>query len=337
MENIIEVKNLVKQFKKPIRQPGLWGMLKTVFSTKYDIKTAVDSVNFSIKKGEIIGYIGSNGAGKSTTIKMMCGILTPTSGSVTIEGLEPYKQRKKVAMNIGVVFGQKTQLWWDLPLIESFRVLKEVYLVPDDVYNERIKFLDGILGFSEFINQPVRTLSLGQRMRADLAASLIHNPKVLFLDEPTIGLDVLVKEKIRNAIKELNRKYGTTVILTTHDMSDIQDLCSRIIILDNGKIIYDGDLENVRTRFGDYRTVTIECLDKAPHIEQLNTYDGKITYTSEDNFVTATYDARCVNFEQVINDLVVHLHIKDMKIKETSIEDVVKRIYTKDVEATENV
>lgn len=217
---MIEVNNLVKEFKKPIRGEGIKGMVKTLFSTKYELKTAVDHIDFNIQEGEIVGYIGSNGAGKSTTIKMMCGILTPTSGNVKIDGLEPYKKRKQVAQNIGVVFGQKTQLWWDIQLIESYKVLKEIYEISDEDYEERMKFLDEVLGLSEFLKQPVRTLSLGQRMRADLAASLLHNPKVLFLDEPTIGLDVLVKEKIRTAIKEMNRKYNTTVILTTHDMSD---------------------------------------------------------------------------------------------------------------------
>lgn len=327
MDNkIIEVNKLQKCFKKPIRKQGLVGMLTTLFSTKYEVKTAVDKIDFSINKGEIIGYIGSNGAGKSTTIKMMCGILTPTSGNVFINGIEPYKARKKVAMNIGVVFGQKTQLWWDLPLIESFNVLKEIYMVDNDLFEKRLKFLDGILSFSEFINQPVRTLSLGQRMRADLAASLIHNPEILFLDEPTIGLDVLVKEKIRNAIKELNKEFNTTVILTTHDMSDITDLCSRIIILDKGKIIYDGDTESIRTTFGDFRTVTIDC-NNTPDINLLNTYNGLISYSCEDKTITADYDATKINFDNIINDIVNHVSIKDMKIKETSIEDVVKKIY----------
>ncbi|MCI5745167.1 MAG: ATP-binding cassette domain-containing protein [Erysipelotrichaceae bacterium] len=227
---MIFVENLEKIFKKPIRKSGIIGMFKTLFSRKYEIKTAVNKINFTINDGEIVGYIGSNGAGKSTTIKMMCGILNPTSGKVLINGLEPYKKRQQVASYIGVVFGQKTQLWWDIPLIESFNVLKEIYLINDKDYKERFEFLQEVLDIKDFLNQPVRTLSLGQRMRADLAASLLHNPKILFLDEPTIGLDVLVKEKIRNAIIEMNKKYNTTVILTTHDMSDIQTLCNRIIM-----------------------------------------------------------------------------------------------------------
>ena len=203
---MIEVKDLTKEFKKPIRKEGVFGMFKTLFSRKYETKVAVNHINFTIHDGEIVGYIGSNGAGKSTSIKMMCGILTPTSGNVLIDGIEPNKKRKQVASKIGVVFGQKTQLWWDIPLIESFKVLKDVYQVSDSDYKERLEFLSETLGLAEFMNQPVRTLSLGQRMRADLAASWLHNPKILFLDEPTIGLDVLVKEKIRKAIKTMNLK-----------------------------------------------------------------------------------------------------------------------------------
>ena len=191
---MIKIINLIKEFKKPIREEGVLGMLKILFSKKYEIKKAVNNISFEISEGEIVGYIGSNGAGKSTSIKMMCGILTPTSGKVLIDGVEPYKKRRQVAKNIGVVFGQKTQLWWDIPLIESFKVLKEIYQINDKDYQERMDFLCETLGIKDFLNQAVRTLSLGQRMRADLAASWLHNPKILFLDEPTIGLDVLVKD-----------------------------------------------------------------------------------------------------------------------------------------------
>lgn len=331
-QTIIQVKDLVKEFKKPIRGEGILGMIKTLFSTKYEIKTAVDHINFDIHEGEIVGYIGSNGAGKSTTIKMMCGILNPSEGSVLLEGVEPYKKRKKVAQNIGVVFGQKTQLWWDLALKESFSVLKEIYQVSDEDYQERMDFLEEVLGLSEFMNQPVRTLSLGQRMRADLAASLIHNPRVLFLDEPTIGLDVLVKEKIRNAILEMNRKYNTTVILTTHDMADIENLCSRLIIIDAGKIIYDGSLSHIKTRFGDLRTVTIEIPEDTMDIQGLNTFGGRVEYEAEPHQLIVRFDALKVNFEEVMNQLLGSVHMKDMKLKEISIEEVVKQIYTGAVE-----
>lgn len=326
---MIEVKNLRKEFKKPIRGDGITGMVKTLFSRKYEIKEAVKGINFTINEGEMVGYIGSNGAGKSTTIKMMCGILTPSSGKVLIEGMEPYKKRKQVAQNIGVVFGQKTQLWWDIQLIESYKVLKEIYRIPDDEYKERMEFLKEVLGLEEFLRQPVRTLSLGQRMRADLAASLLHNPKVLFLDEPTIGLDVLVKEKIREAIKEMNRKYNTTVILTTHDMEDIENLCNRIIIIDEGSVIYDGDLAHIKNKFGDLRTVTVELRENITNVKEFDDFNGNVNYELQDRNLIITFDALKVSFEKVMNHILQHVKMKDMKIKEISIEEVVKEIYKK--------
>ncbi len=324
---MIEVKDLRKEFKKPIRGEGISGMIKTLFSRKYEVKEAVKGINFEIKEGEMVGYIGSNGAGKSTTIKMMCGILNPTGGKVLIDGMEPYKKRKQVAQNIGVVFGQKTQLWWDIQLIESFKVLKEIYQISDEDYKERMEFLESVLGLSDFLKQPVRTLSLGQRMRADLAASLLHNPKVLFLDEPTIGLDVLVKEKIREAIKEMNKKYNTTVILTTHDMADIENLCNRIIIIDEGNVIYDGDLLSIKNKFGDLRTVTIELRDDLTSTDMFDTFGGNVGYELKGRELTVNFDALKVNFENVMNHIMQHVHMKDMKLKEISIEEVVREIY----------
>ncbi len=322
---MIEITNLTKQFKKPVRGKGVWGMLKTLFSRKYQIKTAVDNVNMKINDGEIVGYIGSNGAGKSTTIKMMCGILNPTSGKVFIDGDEPYKKRMKVAQKIGVVFGQKTQLWWNISLVESFKVLKEIYRVSDNDYQERMKFFDDLLGLNEFLNQPVRTLSLGQRMRADLAASLLHNPKILFLDEPTIGLDVLVKEKIRDAIKMMNQKFGTTVILTTHDMKDIEDLCSRIIMIDEGKIIYDGSIENIKYKFGDMRTLTVTPKNQV-EIEQLNNFNGKMSYNKVEQNLEMKFNAQEISVEDAVNYAFKELGAKDLKIDQINIEDVVKEI-----------
>ena len=276
----------------------------------------------------MVGYIGSNGAGKSTTIKMMCGILTPTRGSIEIDGIEPYKKRKTIASKIGVVFGQKTQLWWDIPLIESFKVLKEIYRISDIDYQERLQFLYDVLGIKDFIKQPVRTLSLGQRMRADLAAAWLHNPKILFLDEPTIGLDVLVKEKIRNAIKMMNEKFNTTVILTTHDMQDIENLCKRLIIIDKGSIIYDGTLENVKYRFGDLRTLTVTLREKKSD-SQLYNYEGKLKFLrdeeNEDKLIIK-FNAQEITLETVINYAFNQLGATDMKVEEIGIEDVVKKL-----------
>lgn len=325
---MIEIKNLTKEFKTAVREEGVFGMFRTLFSTKYNIKTAVNNISLKINDGEMVGYIGSNGAGKSTTIKMMCGILTPTRGSIEIDGIEPYKKRKTIASKIGVVFGQKTQLWWDIPLIESFKVLKEIYRISDIDYQKRLQFLYDVLGIKDFIKQPVRTLSLGQRMRADLAAAWLHNPKILFLDEPTIGLDVLVKEKIRNAIKMMNEKFNTTVILTTHDMQDIENLCKRLIIIDKGSIIYDGTLENVKYRFGDLRTLTVTLHEKKSD-SQLYDYEGKLKFLRDEeneNKLIIKFNAQEITLETVINYAFNQLGATDMKVEEIGIEDVVKKL-----------
>lgn len=322
---MIEIHELTKVFRKPIRKEGVLGMLKTLFSRKYEEKVAVNHISLTIKDGEIVGYIGANGAGKSTTIKMMCGILTPTSGKILIDGIEPYKKRKQVAKNMGVVFGQKTQLWWDIPLIESFKVLKEIYQVSDKDYEERMKFLTETLGLQDFLHQPVRTLSLGQRMRADLAAAWLHNPKILFLDEPTIGLDVLVKEKIREAIKMMNQKYHTTVILTTHDMKDIENLCSRVIMIDNGEIIYDGSLSNIKHRFGDLRTITLD-MDHEVNLEEVSTFDGKLLSEQKENRLILKFNADELPIEDVMDYVFHTLHAHDIQLSEINIEDVVRSI-----------
>lgn len=322
---MIEVKSLTKVFRKPIRGKGLSGMIKTLFSRKYEEIRAVDDVSFDIKEGEIVGYIGSNGAGKSTTIKMMCGILTPSSGKVLIDGREPYIKRRIVAKDIGVVFGQKTQLWWDIPLIESFKVLKEIYQVSDEDYKSRMEFLSSVLDIDEFLTQPVRTLSLGQRMRADLAASMLHNPKILFLDEPTIGMDVLVKEKIRQAIHALNAKYHTTVVLTTHDMADIENLCSRIIMIEKGKVIYDGPLGNIKRRFGNIKTLTL-TVPPSINPQEVELFSKDVEMLMDEDKVVLRFDADNVKLEEVVQYAFAKYQAIDMKIADISIEDVVKKI-----------
>ena len=323
---MIEIQNLTKIFRKPVRGKGIFGMITTLFSRKYEEIRAVDDVSFDIPEGEIVGYIGSNGAGKSTTIKMMCGILTPTSGKVLIDGKEPYLKRRIVAKDIGVVFGQKTQLWWDIPLVESFKVLKEIYQVSDKDYQERMEFLSSVLNIDEFLTQPVRTLSLGQRMRADLAASMLHNPKILFLDEPTIGMDVLVKEKIRQAIHALNAKYHTTVVLTTHDMEDIENLCSRIIMIEKGKIIYDGPIGNIKRRFGNIKTLTI-TIPPSVDPEKVEPLSKDVeTKINDDGKVILRFDADKVVLEEAVQYAFAKLNALDMKIADISIEDVVMKI-----------
>lgn len=322
---MIEVNELTKVFRKPVRGEGVSGMAKTLFSRKYEEIRAVDGISFTVPDGQIVGYIGANGAGKSTTIKMMCGILTPSSGIVRIDGVEPYRKRRQVAQHIGVVFGQKTQLWWDIPLVESFKVLKEIYQVSDADYNERMAFLGEVLDVTRFLTQPVRTLSLGERMRADLAAAMLHNPRILFLDEPTIGLDVLVKEKIRLAIHALNKAYGTTVVLTTHDMTDIEDLCSRIILLEKGSILYDGPLSRLKNRFGNLKTLTL-TVPAEIQAETASRLSPEVSLSEEEGRLVLRFDADKFPLEQVIQYAFRDLRAMDMKIADISIGDVVKTI-----------
>ncbi len=326
--NIISVKDLSKTFKKPIRKEGFIGMVKSLFSRKYEDIKAVGGVSFDIEEGEIVGYIGANGAGKSTTIKMMCGILHPTSGSVTVDGMDFEKNRQKINREMGVVFGQKTQLWWDIPLIETFKIIKSIYEVSDEEYNERFEYLCELLDMKPFLNQTVRSLSLGQRMRADFAAALIHSPKIVYLDEPTIGLDVLVKDKIRGAIKELNKKYGITVILTTHDMKDIEELCNRIIIIDKGRILYDGSLDGIKYRFGNTKTVIIPSnieLDKA----ELEGKFAGVSVEDKDEHKAIKFSLNEVDLDDMLMYLINTYHIKDFKIEDISIEDITKKLYEK--------
>lgn len=325
---IIEVKNLSKTFKKPIRGEGLKGMIKALFSHKYEEVKAVDGISFDIEEGEIVGYIGANGAGKSTTIKMMCGILSPTGGEVLVNGMSFDKKRQQINKEMGVVFGQKTQLWWDIPLIETFKILKAIYEVPDDEYNERFNYLCELLDLNSFITQTVRSLSLGQRMRADFAAALIHSPKIVYLDEPTIGLDVLVKEKIRSAIKELNKKYHTTVILTTHDMKDIEELCNRIIIIDKGKLLYDGNLANIKYRFGNEKTVFIPANTELDIDAIKAEFDGIEVDVQEDK-IALKFSCEHIELDDVLLYLINNYHVKDFKVEDITIEDITKQLYEK--------
>lgn len=331
---MIRVENLSKEFKINKKYPGFKGAIKSFFSTEHITKKAVDDISFEINDGEIVGYIGANGAGKSTTIKMMTGILTPTNGIVTVNGIVPYENREKNAKNIGVVFGQKTQLWWDLPISETFSLLKDIYDITDNDFEERMRFFKEILGLDEFFLNPVRTLSLGQRMRADLAAALIHNPKVIYLDEPTIGLDVVVKESVRKAIKEINAKYGATIILTTHDLNDIEELCSRIIIIDKGKKIYDGEIEGVKEKYGYLTTVEIQV--KEDNLESFNEFtdikeDDEFNLTYKDNKLLVTFNKNKISSADIIGRTMKKLNVVDFSIKETSIEDIVKKMYRNEV------
>ncbi len=331
-EIMIEVKDLRKEFRKAVKEPGLKGSFKALFKPKYDIVKAVDGISFQVPKGEIIGFIGPNGAGKSTVIKMLTGILTPTSGVCTIGGKIPTQNRKDYVREIGVVFGQRTQLWWDLALRETYMVLKEIYEIPDKEYNERMAFLNEVLELDEFITSPVRTLSLGQRMRADIAASLLHNPKVLFLDEPTIGLDVVVKDNIRKAIQKINAESGTTVILTTHDLEDIELLCNRIVMIDKGKKVFDGELSELRRKYGQMRELCFELRDKADEVKlsydkDFSFAEGDLSVEVKSGAVNVRFNSDTVSVEDMLSYTLSKVHVKDISVKDADIEEIIRRLY----------
>lgn len=334
---MIVAEHLTKHFTVVKKEKGLGGAFRSLFERKNETIRAVEDVNFEIGDGEMVGYIGANGAGKSTTIKMMTGILTPTSGRCEVNGLVPYEKRVENAKSIGVVFGQKTQLWWDLPLRETYSILKEIYCVDDRDFAERYDFLNGILGLEEFSRIAVRSLSLGQRMRADLASALLHQPKVLFLDEPTIGLDVMVKQKIREAIREINGRFGTTLILTTHDLNDIEELCSRIIIIDKGRLLYDGSIRAIKDKFGFVRTMQIETRE-AGAMDGLNA--GKMFGLPEEDLSMSNSEGRyLIRFNrnkitagEILGKLMKKVSVLDMSIQDIEIEDIVKKIYSREVE-----
>lgn len=314
---MIHCSNLTKDYKSFKKT----GWLKLRRSKSAEVFRAVDNITFDIGAGEVVGYIGPNGAGKSTTIKMMCGILTPTSGELTVSGLVPYKNRQKNARQIGVIFGQKSQLWWDLPITSSLKLYQKMYEIPDDVYHEQYMQLCDMLELDEFADRPVRTLSLGQRMRGELAAAVLHRPPVLILDEPTIGMDVVVKERIRTFLKALNSAYGTTILLTTHDMTDIEKVCARAIMINKGKKLFDGTLEALRQNSRSDSRVTVR-LEKAvpPALEarlrglekpEAGTYIFRLSHTDEEN--------------RLLSEVLENNRVLDMYIAEPTLEEEVAR------------
>jgi ABC-2 type transport system ATP-binding protein len=325
----IHVSRLRKQFQVQKNRQGLKGALQDLFRREYTTVDAVKEISFDIPQGEICGYIGENGAGKSTTIKMLTGILVPTSGDIQVNGYVPYREREKFVRGIGVVFGQRSQLWWDIGVIESFQLLKKVYRVPEQEFRQRLDELTERLQLGELLQRPVRKLSLGQRMRCELAAALLHNPSILFLDEPTIGLDVMVKAEIREFLKDMNRRYQTTILLTTHDLQDIEALCSRVIMLDDGRIIYDGSLENLKEKWGRgkdliFRFVNATSLD---HLRQL-TEGLEVQWSAENDYVASCFvPQERTKVSDVLSRVVGALDIRDVKIEETNTDDIVREIY----------
>ncbi|MEN4304462.1 ATP-binding cassette domain-containing protein [Streptococcus pyogenes] len=326
---MIEVSHLQKNFSKTIKEPGLKGALKSFVHPQREIFEAVKDLSFEVPKGQILGFIGANGAGKSTTIKMLTGILKPTSGYCRINGKIPQDNRQDYVRDIGAVFGQRTQLWWDLALQETYVVLKEIYDVPEKAFRKRMDFLNEVLDLNEFIKDPVRTLSLGQRMRADIAASLLHNPKVLFLDEPTIGLDVSVKDNIRRAITQINQEEETTILLTTHDLSDIEQLCDRIIMIDKGQEIFDGTVTQLKQSFGKMKSLSFEL--KPGQEQVVSQFMGlpDITVERHELSLDIQYDSSRYQTADIIQKTMADFAVRDLKMTDVDIEDIVRRFYRK--------
>lgn len=320
---MIQVEHLVKEYRHAIKKEGPLASIRSLFHTEYQNKRAVDDISFSIAEGELVGYIGPNGAGKSTSIKMLSGILVPTAGQVLVNGRVPWKDRKENARQIGVVFGQKTQLWWDVPVIESLRLLRDIYKVPQAQFQRNMELFCDLLDLHEFQERPVRQLSLGQRMRADLAASLLHDPRILFLDEPTIGVDIVAKAKLRDFILEINRERRVTVLLTTHDMSDIEKLCSRILIIDKGSILYDGGVEQIRASLGRRRTLVVEF--EGP-VEDFDVPQAELT-RSEGARKWFRFDRTRTTPAELIPAISSRHPIRDLTVEEPAIEDMVRGIY----------
>ena len=332
MSNIIEIKNITKEFKVLNRREGLKGSLKDLFSRDYKLVRAVDNISMNIEQGEIVGYLGPNGAGKSTTIKMMTGILEPTSGEIIVNGCVPYKNRTNNAQNIGVVFGQRTQLWWALPLVESFKILKDIYGVSDKDYNDMIELYQSLVDIEPLLHKPVRQMSLGQRTLSDILAAFLHNPKIVFLDEPTIGLDVSMKSKIRTLIHALNKEKNTTVILTTHDMGDVDALCRRIVIIDKGKMLYDNDIEHLKSFFGYYRTLKIRVGgDLKQTAEKIRAELPEFSVSADDEWISVLVDEAKSKVMDVLSLLQKSYEIRDMQLEEISTEEVIKKIYEEGV------
>ena len=323
MKPIITVNHLSKHFKVFKHHRGSLGALRNLFSREYRLVRAVDDLSFQIQPGELVGYIGPNGAGKSTTIKMLTGLLVPTGGEINVNGFTPWRERQNYVSRIGAVFGQRTTLWWDLPVIESLDLLQYIYRVPASQFQRNLEEFRQILELDAFLNTPVRSLSLGQRMRADICAALLHNPDILFLDEPTIGLDVVAKERIRQFIQHINRERNTTVILTTHDLSDVEKLCERVLIIDHGQLLYDGGLTALKDRFGGQRELIVDFAEQyaAPEV------GGAKLVAREGQRVTYQFPRGELTASDLIGRLSAQYRIRDLEVREPEIEATIRRIY----------
>ena len=323
MEPIITVSDLKKHFRVYKHHRGALGALRNLFTREYSLVRAVDGVCFEVYPGELVGYLGPNGAGKSTTIKMLTGLLVPSSGALRVNGYVPWKERRVHVASIGAVFGQRTSLWWDLPVIESLGLLQHIYKVPPERFQVNLDEFRVLLELDPFLDTPVRSLSLGQRMRADICAALLHDPLLLFLDEPTIGLDVVAKQRIRQFITHINREHGTTVILTTHDLSDVEKLCERIMIIDHGKLLFDGRLGALHDRFGGQRELVVDLAQAYPQVD----VDGAQVVAREGLRVTYHFDRQAITASALIGHVSARYQIRDLQVREPRIEDTIRRIY----------
>lgn len=321
--SFIEVKNISKTFKVPVRNAGLKETMKSFFHRKYNYVHAVKDISFNIEQGEIVGYIGPNGAGKSTTIKILSGILTPDTGTASIDGMIPWTNRTKYVKNIGVVFGQRSQLWWDIPAEDTFDLLCEMYKLDKNEYQKTKEELVEKLNLKEIIKMPVRQLSLGQRMRCEIAASLLHKPKILFLDEPTIGLDAVSKKVVRDFIKKINQEQNVTVILTTHDMSDIEALAKRIILIGKGKVLYDGSLTKLKRKYDTESFVTISTKSKLPNLKK----KGIISKTKVPDGYKFVIDTKVIDISSFLNYLSDKINIDDVEIDKQNVDDIIIKLY----------
>lgn len=324
---VIEANDLAKDYVVNLKGKGLKGMAKSLLKSEKKVIHAVQDVNLKMEEGELVGYIGPNGAGKSTTIKMLSGILAPTRGNVSVCGIDPQKKRIQNALNVGAVFGQKTQMWWDLPVRETFELLRKMYNIPKERYQKNIEEFMDYLDMSSFVEQPVRQLSLGQRMRAEIAASLLHDPKVLFLDEPTIGLDVNVKAGMREFVKKINKERGVTILLTTHDLQDIEELAKRIVVINHGRVGFDGSMEELAKRYADgKRSVSFTLQQDIPEIVLPEGMAGHYTLERDGLHVKIGHDSH-VDTSDLIVALVQKYALTDIDIKGPQIEDVVMEVY----------
>jgi len=332
---IIKAKNLAKIYQVPVKEKnkGFINLIKNIFHKKTVDKVALKDVSFEIKKGEIIGYIGPNGAGKSTTIKILTGIVTPSKGKCNVLGFNPHEDRYEYTKNIGVVFGQRRLLQYDVAVIESFKLFKEIYEMSDEEFKERLEYFNKILGLDKYLHIPVRKLSLGERMRCEIAASLLHKPKIVFLDEPTIGLDAVAKEEIREFLKEINQKDGTTIILTTHDMDDIEELCKRVIVIDNGTLIYDGSLLKLQKKSIIHKTIEVQFkeIKSEKDFDYLKNHKGIEIILEKKNFIKLKVEFENYKITNVIKDLMNSLDVIDLSIHEPKLEFIIKEIYNKGI------